>query len=46
MEHYGIINGIYGEYFGLGGAPARELVQVSRLPKDVNLEISAVAFSG
>jgi len=46
MEHYGIINGIYGEYFGLDGAPARELVQVSRLPKDVNLEISAVAFSG
>ena len=46
MEHYGIINAIYGEYFGLDGAPARELVEVSRLPKDVNIEISAVAYGG
>ena len=46
MEHYGIINAIYGEYFGLDNAPARELVQVSRLPKDVNLEISAIAYAG
>lgn len=46
MEHYGIINAIYGEYFGLDKAPARELVEVTRLPKDVNLEISAIAYSG
>lgn len=46
MEHYGIINAIYGEYFGLDNAPARELVEVTRLPKDVNLEISAVAYAG
>lgn len=46
MEHYGIINAIYGEYFGLDNAPARELVEVTRLPKDVNLEISAIAYSG
>lgn len=46
MEHYGIINAIYGEYFGLDNAPARELVEVTRLPKDVNLEISAIAYAG
>jgi len=46
MEHYGIINAIYGEYFGLDNAPARELVEVTRMPKDVNLEISAIAYSG
>lgn len=45
LDHYGIINSIYGEYFGIDQAPARELVQVSRLPKDVNLEISAIAYS-
>lgn len=37
------INAVYGEYFLPEFAPARELVQVSELPKFVNVEISVVA---
>ncbi|MFY0607357.1 MAG: RidA family protein [Cyclobacteriaceae bacterium] len=42
MEQFAQINGIYGEYFP-ENPPARETVEVSRLPKDVNVEISCVA---
>ena len=37
------INAVYGEYFLPEFAPARELVQVSELPKFVNVEISVIA---
>ncbi len=37
------INVVYQRYFGLQDAPARELVQVAKLPKGVNIEISAIA---
>lgn len=37
------INVIYQEFFGIVNAPARELVQVAKLPKGVNIEISAIA---
>lgn len=43
MNNYGKINAVYGEYFDDNTAPARELVEVARLPKDVNIEISAIA---
>lgn len=43
MNNYGRINSVYGEYFDDNTAPARELVEVARLPKDVNIEISAIA---
>lgn len=43
MNNYGRINTVYGEYFDDNTAPARELVEVARLPKDVNIEISAIA---
>lgn len=43
MNNYGRINAVYGEYFDHSTAPARELVEVARLPKDVNIEISAIA---
>jgi len=43
MNNYGRINTVYGEYFDDSTAPARELVEVARLPKDVNVEISAIA---
>jgi len=43
MNNYGRINAVYGEYFDDDTAPARELVEVARLPKDVNIEISAIA---
>ncbi|MBX7240190.1 MAG: RidA family protein [Bacteroidia bacterium] len=42
MDDFAKVNQIYGEYFK-EFAPARETVQVSRLPKDVNVEISVIA---
>ena len=43
MDNYSRINKVYASYFNEETAPARELVQVARLPKDVNIEISAIA---
>jgi len=43
MEMYSRINAVYAEYFNEETAPARELVQVARLPKSVNVEISCIA---
>ncbi len=43
MEMYARINAVYAEYFNEATAPARELVQVARLPKSVNVEISCIA---
>ena len=42
MNNFGAINGVYGEYFTTN-PPARETVEVARLPKDVNVEISCIA---
>lgn len=42
MNQFGKINTVYGSYFTLN-PPARETVQVTRLPKDVNVEISVIA---
>ena len=44
MGQFGEINRIYGEYFP-GSPPARACVEVSRLPKDVLVEIEAVALA-
>jgi 2-iminobutanoate/2-iminopropanoate deaminase len=43
MDNFSQINEIYGSYFDDATAPARETVQVARLPKDVNVEISMIA---
>ncbi|SEU01543.1 RidA family protein [Hymenobacter actinosclerus] len=43
LGNFGLINDIYGSYFDADYAPARETVEVSRLPKDVQVEISCVA---
>lgn len=43
MADYATINAVYAEYFAADTAPARELVQVSALPRYVNVEISAIA---
>ena len=43
LEHFGAVNEIYGEFFGDVAPPARACVQVSRLPKDVLVEIDCVA---
>lgn len=42
MEQFTTVNKIYASYFG-SMPPARETVEVSRLPKDVRVEISCVA---
>jgi 2-iminobutanoate/2-iminopropanoate deaminase len=44
MNQFAAVNEVYGSYFS-GNFPARETVQVSRLPKDVNVEISVVAYT-
>ena len=44
MNNYARINAVYAMYFEEDTAPARELVEVSNLPKFVNVEISAIAF--
>lgn len=45
MELFSRINAVYAAYFSAGNPPARALVQVSDLPKHVNIEISAIAYS-
>ena len=42
MNQYSSINEVYQKYFKQN-PPAREAVQVSELPKSVNIEISAIA---
>mgnify|MGYP003452266768 FL=1 len=44
MGNFANINTVYGSYFNEATAPARETVQVACLPKNVNVEISAVAI--
>lgn len=43
MADFDKVNEIYGAYFR-SNPPARETVQVSRLPKDVQVEISCIAI--
>lgn len=42
MNNFPKVNEVYGTYFS-SQPPARETVEVSRLPKDVNVEISCIA---
>ncbi len=43
MHQFAEINEIYGSYFNVDTAPARETVEVANLPKFVNVEISMIA---
>jgi len=43
MGLFGRINAIYSLYFNTDTPPARALVQVTELPKYVNIEISSIA---
>jgi len=43
MNDFQKINEVYGSFFDEANAPARETVEVARLPKDVNVEISVLA---
>lgn len=42
MNNFPKVNEVYGKYF-IENPPARETVEVSRLPKDVSVEISCIA---
>lgn len=42
MDNFAAINEVYGQFFS-SEPPARETVEVARLPKDVNVEISVIA---
>ena len=42
MNDFTVVNEVYGQFF-TSDPPARETVQVARLPKDVNVEISVIA---
>ena len=45
MDDFGAINEVYQTFFE-GDYPARSCVEVARLPKDVMIEIEAVAVRG
>lgn len=42
MDDFGLVNEVYGSYFD-DQPPARETVEVARLPKDVLVEVSVIA---
>lgn len=43
MNQFGAINEVYASYFG-ENPPARACVEVARLPKEVDIEIEAIAL--
>ena len=43
LSQFGAMNEVYGRYF-VDQAPARATVEVARLPRDVLVEIEAVAL--
>ena len=45
MNDFSRVNVVYGSYFNADTAPARECVEVAKLPKGVNVEISVIAFA-
>ena len=45
MNDFAAMNEVYGRHLG-DHRPARSTVEVSRLPKDVKVEIDAIAFRG
>ena len=44
MDAFPIVNEVYGSYLKEGLYPARETVEVARLPRDVQVEISMIAL--
>ena len=45
MDDFGAMNDVYATFFSEGEPPARATVEVSRLPKDVLVEIDCVALA-
>lgn len=44
MNDFATMNAVYARYFDEATAPARAAIQVSRLPKDVRVEIECIAM--
>jgi 2-iminobutanoate/2-iminopropanoate deaminase len=44
MDDFAEMNAVYAEFFG-EDKPARSTVEVSRLPRDVSVEIDCIAFA-
>lgn len=44
MEDFMEVNKVYSSYFPEKSYPARETIEVARLPKDAELEISMIAY--
>jgi 2-iminobutanoate/2-iminopropanoate deaminase len=43
MDDFAAMNAVYAQYFEAAIAPARACVEVSRLPKNVLVEIECIA---
>lgn len=46
MDDFAVVNEVYASYLDAESYPARETVQVSCLPKNVDVEISMIAVEG
>ena len=44
LNDFSTVNEVYSKYFKNKISPARETVEVARLPKDANVEISVIAY--
>ncbi len=44
MGEYERVNAVYGSFFPKGAYPARVAIQVAELPRQANVEISAIAY--
>ncbi|HZK61568.1 MAG TPA: RidA family protein [Anaerovoracaceae bacterium] len=44
MNDFAKVNGVYAKFFTEGSYPSRSAVEVARLPKDVLVEIEAIAY--
>ena len=45
MNDFAAMNGVYATFFPEDSCPARSAVEVARLPKDVKIEIEAIALA-
>ncbi|MEG0696397.1 RidA family protein [Algoriella sp.] len=45
LNDFNALNEVYASYFNDENYPARECVEVARLPRDVNVEISVIAIA-
>ena len=45
MNDFAKMNGVYAQFFTEGALPSRSAIEVARLPKDVLVEIEAIAYT-